>query len=102
MEAAGEQMAAQEQQAETQQMAKDAQADIERKKLESDQMLRTNQILDNAVASDKTMDQREDAAELEQAAFALRLQDKEYNSQLDRIAREQNLQDELSFVLRFF
>lgn len=96
-QAAGEQMAAQEQQAETQQMAKDAQADIDRKKLESDQMLRTNQILDNAVASDKTMDQREDAAELEQAAFALRLQDKEYNSQLDRIAQEQNLQDEVSF-----
>ena len=94
---AGEQMAQQEQQAATAQMARNAQADMERKQLESQQMLKNNEILNNAIASDKSLDQREDAAELEQAAFALRLQDQEYNSKLDRIAREQGLEDELNF-----
>ena len=96
-QAAGEQMAGQEQQAATQQMAQDAQADMQRKQFESQQLMQTNQILDNAVASDKQLDQREDAAELEQAAFNLRLQDQEYSANLDRIAKEQGMEDSIAF-----
>jgi hypothetical protein len=59
--------------------------------------LRSNDILNELERSDKTLTEERKAAKLEQLGFLLRLQDKDYLTNLERAGREARLNNELSF-----
>lgn len=48
-------------------------------------------------ASDKELEQRRDAAQLEQAGFLMAMRDKSYVDEIQRVGQERGLQDELAF-----
>jgi hypothetical protein len=54
-------------------------------------------IFAQAKAEDKILSERDDASILEQQAFFLAMQDKDYLSELDRIGKQRLLEDEIAF-----
>lgn len=97
LQQAGEQMAAQEQQADLQQREQEQRMEQQRAQIENQATQSAIDLLANTRASEQSLDQREDALQLEQAAAALRLQDREYMARLDRIAREKNVTNDRTF-----
>lgn len=97
MQQAGEQMAAQEQQADIQQRAQEQQIEQQRAQIENQATQNALDLLANTKASEAELDQREDALQLEQAAASLRMQDREYMSKLDQIAREKSITNDMTF-----
>jgi competence protein ComGC len=67
-------------------------------KLASDQDLARNDIFANAKYDTKVLADRSDAAELEQKAFLLALQDKSYMDELKRVGQERRLVSQLDFA----
>ncbi len=96
-QAAAEGMAVQEQQADIKQKGIEADREMKQKALDSQNLQATQDILANAQRSEKTLDQREDSQQLEQAAASLRMQDKEYTAKLNNIAQENDMTDRLSY-----
>ena len=90
-------MAAKEQQADIQQQQVEQQQASQQAALAAKANQQTLDLLAQSQASDKELEARDDALQLEQAAQALRLQDKEYAAQLDQIARERRVTDDISF-----
>lgn len=72
-------------------------ADQQLQQLASDRGVSLDSIFSKFSKSNKELEFREDAAELEQLAFNLRLRDNEYVDTINRVAKENNLEDELAF-----
>jgi hypothetical protein len=67
------------------------------KQMATDKRISVDDIFAEFKASNKELEFRKDAAELEQVGFLLAMQDKAYVDTLEMIGKEQNLRDELSF-----
>lgn len=66
-------------------------------KLETDTGLRRDQMFNAFQKSNKELEDRQDAAELEQVAFLHSMQDKAYLEEIGRISRQRQLEDDVSF-----
>ena len=97
LQAQAEQMGAAEQQEQIKQSAIEQQRATEEAQTQQRATQGALDLLAGLESSTKRLDQREDALQLEQAASALRLQDKAYMAKLDQIARERNITNSIQF-----
>lgn len=59
--------------------------------------IKTNQLLGDLSRDKGTLDQQQQAAKLEQTAFLLSMQDKQYTDQLEQIGRQRRLDNDVNF-----
>jgi hypothetical protein len=67
------------------------------KELSTEKRVAVDDIFSDFERSNKDLEARKDAAELEQIGFLMALQDKSYLAEIDRIGRERGLTDEIQF-----
>ncbi len=67
------------------------------KELASDRRVTSADLFQSFDHSNQELEQRKDAAELEQLGFLLAMRDKSYLDELERVGQERGLQDEMAF-----